>query len=201
MATRKRTKFKVYDLHVELEDITPPIWRQMLVPGDITLPQLHYLLQIVVGWTNSHLHSFTFGDQTFSSGPDLEELDMLDERKITLEAALATSTKTFVYEYDFGDSWRHLITWKLVAKPDPDRNYPYCTGGARAAPPEDCGGTSGYEDFLMAIRDPKHEEHDSMLTWIGGAFDPEGFDLNSINRALQIGFPPASWIPKNRRLD
>jgi hypothetical protein len=74
-------------------------------------------------------------------------------------------------------------------------------GGARAAPPEDCGGTPGYEEFLSAIRDPEHEEHDNLLTWIGGAFDPEAFDLNAINRILRIGPPPASWVPRLRRTD
>jgi hypothetical protein len=211
MATRKRAGqhsskragFKLYELHVELEDITPPVWRRLIVPGDMTLPELHRLLQLVMGWTDSHLHSFTFGKTTYSIGSvdDLEELDMLDERRVTLESALATSVKTFVYEYDFGDSWRHLIAWKPVAKPNPERSYPLCTGGARSAPPEDCGGTGGYENFLEAIRDPRHEEHDSFLTWIGGAFDPEAFDLNAINRMLRIGPPPESWIPRTRHLD
>jgi hypothetical protein len=193
MVTRERTasKSKVHELYVELEDIEPLVWRRLLVSATIKLPELHDLLQLAMGWTNSHLHSFTFGEKTFGMAgvDDFEELDMLDERKQTLEAALGDCVREFIYEYDFGDSWRCRIEVKSLARPNPNWHFPLCTGGARAAPPDDVGGPGGYEEFLAAIKDPEHEEHDSMLTWIGGAFDPEGFDLNAINRALRIGHP------------
>ena len=189
MATRKRAASQIYELYVELEDIEPVVWRRPLVPAAITLPKLHDLLQLAMGWTNSHLHSFTIGKKTFGMAGDFEELNMLDERKQTLEAALGDSIREFVYEYDFGDSWRHRIAVKPLARPNTNWHYPLCTGGARAAPPDDVGGPPDYEEFLAAIKDPKHEEHDSMLTWIGGAFDPEGFDLNAINRTLRFGPP------------
>lgn len=190
MAARKRAAPKVYELYVELEDIEPLIWRRILVPSTISLPKLHDLLQLVMGWTNSHLHSFQIGERAFGmAGADLEELQMLNEKKYTLEAALGDSICEFVYEYDFGDSWRHLIKVKSVASPNTDWFYPLCVAGARAAPPDDVGGVMGYAEFLCAIHNPKHEEHDSMLVWIGGAFDPEGFDLNAINRTLRYGRP------------
>ena len=103
---------------------------------------------------------------------------------------LGDSIREFIYEYDFGDSWRHQITVTPIAKPRTDWSYPLCVAGAGAAPPEDVGGVSGYEEFLSAIKDPKHEEHDRMLEWVGGAFDPAGFDLNEINRTLRIGPRP-----------
>ena len=188
MAARKRAAPKLYDLHIELENIEPRIWRRILVPGSIKLPKLHDLLQLVMGWTDSHMHSFEVGDKTFTLAHDgMEELNMVDERKYTLQRVLGESVREFVYEYDFGDGWRHGITVTTVAKPNTEWFYPLCIAGARAAPPDDVGGVMGYMEFLSAIRDPKHEEHDSMLTWIGGAFDPEGFDLNAINRALRYG--------------
>jgi hypothetical protein len=189
MVARKRTASRIYELHVELEHIEPPIWRRLLVPATITLPQLHDLLQLAMGWTNSHLHSFTIGKKTFGmAGVDgFEDLDMLDESKQTLEGVLGQSAREFVYEYDFGDSWHHRIAVKPLAQPNTDWHYPLCTGGARAAPPDDVGGAPGYEQFLTAIKDPTHEDHDRMLTWIGGVFDPEGFDLNAINRTLRFG--------------
>lgn len=192
MAARKQSTPKVYELHVELEDIEPLIWRRILVPAAITLPKLHDLLQLVMGWTDSHLHSFQIGDRTFSSGPagELAELEMLNEKKYTLEAVLGDSIREFVYEYYFGDSWRHRIKVKSVAKPNTEWFYPLCVAGARAAPPDDVGGVTGYAEFLSAIDDPKHAEHDSMLVWIGGAFDPAGFDLNKINRTLRFGRRP-----------
>lgn len=190
MAARKRPAPKIYQLDVELEGIEPRIWRRLLVPAAISLPELHDLLQLTMGWTNSHLHSFEIGQRAFSAkGADLEELQMLDERKYTLEAALAESVREFVYEYDFGDTWRHHITVESVTPRNTDWAYPLCIGGARAVPPEDVGGVGGYEEFLSAIHDPDHDEHDSMLTWVGGAFDPEGFDLNAINRTLRLGRP------------
>ena len=191
MVARKRTALKIYELYVELEDIDPRIWRQLLVPTKITLPKLHELLQLAMGWTNSHLHSFQIGENTYSmASADLDELEMLDEKKVTLEGALGDSIREFVYEYDFGDSWRHRIKVRDVQKPKTEWFYPLCVAGARAAPPDDVGGSPGYEEFLRALKDPKHEEHASMLVWIGGAFDPEGFDLNAINRILRFGYPP-----------
>jgi Plasmid pRiA4b ORF-3-like protein len=189
-ARKKRATPKLYELHVELEDIQPRIWRKILVPGSIRLTQLHDLLQLVMGWTNSHLHSFQFGKKVFSSRPtELEELNMLDEAKHTLEGVLGDSFSEFVYEYDFGDSWHHHIQVKLVSKPNTEWFYPLCIAGERAAPPDDVGGAPGYMEFLAAIKNPKHPEHESMLIWIGGAFDPEGFDLNAINRTLRFGSP------------
>ena len=191
-AQKKRATPKLYELHVQLEDIHPRIWRKILVPSSIKLPKLHDLLQLVMGWTDSHLHSFQFGKKAFSAAHGaghLEELNMLDEKKYTLEAALGDSLREFVYEYDFGDSWRHLIQVKLINKPNTEWFYPLCIAGERAAPPDDVGGTPGYLHFLEAIGNPKHPEHDEMLTWIGGAFDPEGFDLNTINRTLRFEGP------------
>jgi hypothetical protein len=191
MAARKKAALKIYELHVELEDIEPVIWRRILVPAMITLPKLHDLLQLVMGWTDSHLHSFEIGDRTFGmDGTDLEELNMLNEKRYTLDAVLGDSIREFVYDYDFGDSWRHLIKVTPVTKPNADWSYPLCIAGARAAPPDDVGGVPGYFEFLSAIKNPKHEEHAHMLEWVGGAFDPEGFDLNEINRTLRIGPRP-----------
>lgn len=192
MVTRKRTALKLYELYIELEDIEPLIWRRILVPAAIRLPELHDLLQLVMGWTDSHLHSFQIADRTFSAAPagELAELEMVNEKKYTLEAILGDSIFEFVYEYDFGDGWRHRIQVQSVATPHTDWFYPLCVAGARAAPPDDVGGVGGYAEFLSAINDPKHEEHDSMLVWIGGAFDPEGFDLNEINRTLRYGRHP-----------
>jgi hypothetical protein len=188
MAARKRAAPKLYELYVELEDIEPPIWRRILVPGSIKLPKLHDLLQLVMGWSDSHLHSFEVGHKTFSLAHDeMEDLNILDEKKYTLGRILGESVREFVYEYDFGDSWRHRIEVKPVPQPNTDWFYPLCIAGERAAPPDDVGGVTGYLEFLSAIQDPKHDEHESMLTWIGGAFDPEGFDLNAINRALRYG--------------
>ena len=93
---------------------------------------------------------------------------------------------SFLYEYDFGDSWEHLVVVEKVLTPEESpAHLPVCLAGARACPPEDCGGVPGYERFLEALRDPTHEEHQAMLTWVGGSFDPEAFNLGRVNRLLR----------------
>lgn len=186
MAIRKPTVPKIYELHAVLDGIEPPVWRRVLVPANIKLPKLHDLLQLVMGWTDSHLHSFRFGKHVYTAASeDMEELQMLDEKRVTLESALGR-LRRFDYDYDFGDSWHHRITVTEVADPK-DWPYPLCIGGARAAPPEDVGGVPGYFEFLHALLNPRHKEHERMLEWVGGAFDPEGFDLNAVNKYLRYG--------------
>jgi hypothetical protein len=185
MATRRTTTARIYALHVELEGIKPLIWRSLHVSASISLPKLHNVLQVAMGWTDSHLHSFRIGDREYSNAEDLDELNMLDVKGHKLEALLGDTIREFDYLYDFGDSWHHHIIVDAIAKPKADWAYPLCVAGARACPPEDVGGIGGYLDFLEAIANPDHEEHDSLLVWVGGAFDPEGFDINSVNRELR----------------
>jgi Plasmid pRiA4b ORF-3-like protein len=111
---RPRVGLRLIGLEPELEGIQPRIWRKTLVPGSIKLSKLHDLLQLVMGWTDSHLHSFQFGQKIYSAG--YPELGMLDEKKLALESAMDGSLNEFIYLYDFGDSWRHLIQPKLISK-------------------------------------------------------------------------------------
>jgi hypothetical protein len=89
-----------------------------------------------------------------------------------------------IYEYDFGDGWQHELLLEQVVAPDAQTNYPVCLDGKRKCPPEDVGGVSGYAEFLRAIQSPRHPEHDEWLTWAGGYFEPEEFDLSAVNKAL-----------------
>ena len=95
----------------------------------------------------------------------------------------------FEYEYDFGDGWRHEVVFEGCLKAEPGRKYPVCLEGGRNCPPEDVGGMPGYAEFLDAIADPDHERHRELLTWAGGAFDPEAFDLEAVTRRIQRGLP------------
>ena len=205
MATRKRAASKavsrrggralpgagdgfVHTLKVSLQGVRPPIWRRILVPSDFTLAQLHDVLQEAMGWTNSHLHQFEVGDMLYSDPTfELEEvdLDMEDESSITVAEALPRQGSWAVYEYDFGDGWKHLLLVEKVGPPEPDLLAPVCLKGARACPPEDCGGPSGYAQLLEALREPKQARHRELLEWLGSEFDPEPFDLESVNRALR----------------
>ena len=91
---------------------------------------------------------------------------------------------TLIYEYDFGDSWEHKILLEKILTDDGKTVLPVCIKGKRASPPEDCGGIWGYEELLETISNPKHPDHEEMLEWLGGEFDPEAFDLEQINKDL-----------------
>jgi hypothetical protein len=185
MKAKSSPSSSIYTLRVELERIEPPIWRRIQVPTSITLPKLHTVLQAAMGWTNSHLHSFAIGGKHYGMAEEAQELEFIDEKGVKLERVLGESIREFDYEYDFGDSWDHHIVVESQTRAKPSWPYPLCIGGERACPPEDVGGDYGYEEFLAAIRNPKHEEHDNWLLWVGGFFDPEGFDANAVNHRLR----------------
>jgi len=107
---------------------------------------------------------------------------------------LTPGVTRFTYEYDFGDSRQHLIQVESTMRADNSRSHPLCVAGANACPPEDVGSTSGYFEFMQTISDRSHPKHADMLRWCGGAFDPRGFDLNSVNAALRrLKIPPSSF--------
>jgi len=180
-------KHSIYQLKITLKYIRPPIWRRIEVPADITLDELHLILQAVMGWTNSHLHQFKVG-KTYYGAPSIDEfsdLNLKDESKAHLHKILSKPRQKLIYEYDFGDGWEHEILLEKIHPRDSTVGYPRCLGGARACPPEDCGGVHGYANFLAAISDPKHKEHDEYLDWIGDEFDPEKFDGAKFENALK----------------
>lgn len=111
--------------------------------------------------------------------------EVVDERTVEIREVLPRRGSKLHDEYDFGDSWVHEVRVERILPPDPTRVVPSCTDGARACPPEDCGGVPGYAELLVALADPKHKRHKELLEWVGGAFDPEAFDAEAVSRALQ----------------
>ncbi len=173
----------VYRLRITLADIEPAIWRLVEVPG-CSLGELHEVIQIAMGWQNSHMHQFVVNGKHFGQAM-LDDLDIEDEADIRLSQIFKGKKKPrIVYEYDFGDSWQHEIVLEKSLEPEMIK-YPRCVEGARACPPEDVGGIWGYAEFLEAISDPSHEDHADMVVWIGGKFDPEKFSVDEVNRELR----------------
>lgn len=177
----------IYQIKVTLRHSKPPIWRRLQVAGSTRLDDLHLVLQSAMGWDNYHLHQYIV-DGTYYGGPhpDYESWgpEMLDERQVTLSDIAPGEKSKFIYEYDFGDSWEHELLVEKIMPPEEGVEYPRCIKGKRACPPEDVGGVWGYDDFLEAIKDPKHPAHQDMREWIGDDFDPEEFDLEEINEEL-----------------
>lgn len=177
----------IYRLKITLRGSRPPIWRRALVPGNLSLYKLHKAIQISMGWFDSHLHQFIIHGRIYSK-PDPDDFQpVIDERRHTLNGISLFEKTKFIYEYDFGDGWEHLILVEKIGPREPGVSYPVCIAGKRACPPEDVGGIYGYEEFLEATRNPDHEEHDSYLEWAGGEFDPDALDLEEINRELRKG--------------
>jgi len=185
---RKPRIGSVYQLKVSLKEISPAIWRRFQVTDDITLLKLHRILQVLMGWEDYHLHVFEIGGVDYSmpypDEVDLDEMDMISEKRVKLSQLHLAEKSRFLYEYDLGDSWIHEILVEKILPPDPKVKYPVCIAGERSSPPEDCGGVWGYEEFVEAICDPDHPEHEEYLDWVGGNFDSEKFDLEAINREL-----------------
>lgn len=175
---------KYYSLRIELLGFMPMIWRRLMVPSTITLPELHFVIQSAMGWTDSHLHQFEIGGKSYGMPDEYGEMEIVNENGKKLSALLGKEVNEFLYQYDFGDDWHHRVVVEKMQKAHPAWSGPLCVAGERACPPDDVGGTYGYAEFLEAISDPDHEEHIDMLTWVGGIFDPAGFDINSANERI-----------------
>lgn len=171
----------IYTLKITLRGIRPPIWRRVEVTPDLSLFELHRVIQGAMGWTDSHLHQIIHRG-IYYSAPDTEfDMPTVSERRTKVRDLLERAKDRFTYEYDFGDGWEHDVVLEGIEEAQPGVRYARVTGGKRACPPEDVGGPSGYAEFVAAITDPNHEEHQSMLAWAGGKFDPEWFDLLTAN--------------------
>lgn len=177
----------VYQLKVVLMGSKPPIWRRLLVPDTITLPKFHSVIQVAMGWSDSHLHQFVARTGCYGPSDPECEVEWEDERRVPLARLLKEAGDALVYEYDFGDYWRHRVTLERVLPPASGVAHPTCVAGKRACPPEDVGGLPGYGAFLEAIRDPSHPDHSDCLEWVGAPFDPAAFDIREVNARLSRG--------------
>ena len=183
---KKPEPVPVYQLKVTLDDIKPPIWRRIQVRGDVSLFKLHKIIQAAMGWEDYHLHQFIVGEDYYAvpSPEDSWPMETKNEKRAKLFQVAPAEKAKFIYEYDLGDSWYHEVLVEKILHPEGEMMLPVCLSGVRSRPPEDCGGTGGYYEFLEAIRDPKHPDHEDMRVWAGGDFDPERFDKEEVNRLL-----------------
>jgi hypothetical protein len=152
----------------------------------MTLPDLHRVIQAVMGWEDCHLHEFQVAGRRYEI-PDPENssqsIKTFDERRVKLSTIVREVGNEFNYLYDFGDGWEHGLLLEAILPGSTGVQYPRCTDGARSGLPEDVGGVGGYEVYLQALADANHEQHEEMLAW-RGPFDSERFDMKAINREL-----------------
>src|SRR5262245_1091158 len=177
----------VYQLTIALRAIRPPIWRRFQVPASTTLDRLHLMVQRVMGWENAHLHEFVVGGRRYGIGVrewKEFEADVLNERRFTLADIAPAAGMEIEYTYDFGDGWRHDIRVEKILPPAPGQHYPVCLAGARACPPEDCGGPSTYVDLVKAMANRRHPRRRELIDRLSEVFEPEHFNPEVVSREL-----------------
>ena len=182
---------KTYKIKITLKGSKPSIWRRVLIPSDLSLPDFHKVIQTTMGWTNSHLHQFA-KDRTYYS-PEMEsdslwdddDDDDLDYSKYKVSDLLNKEKDKITYEYDFGDGWKHVIVLEKIGDESMNIKDVTCLAGKNNCPPEDCGGLWGYYDMLEILKDPHHEEYEDYSDWLGDEFDPTYFDVEEVNEILR----------------
>lgn len=179
----------VYQFKIQLKGITPPIWRRIIVPETYNFWDLHVAIQDSMGWLDSHLHVFHIrrkhshkvteigipNDDRFEDEPEI-----IAGWKVPISAYFYEVGIKSEYEYDFGDGWEHEVLLEGIMLKDKGTKYPKCIDGARACPPEDCGGVPGYYHLLKVISNPKNKEYKEMITWVGKNYDSENLDIDKI---------------------
>lgn len=181
---KKKSSPKVYELTISLVDIEPVVWRRVLVHEFIELSELHILIQMVMGWQNTHLYAFEINGKSYSDEESAEEMRNTFVADGTMLGDVLDNKKNFTYIYDFGDNWVHEIKITKTLETDPRMQYPACVGGENACPPEDCGGPHRFEHLKSVLAGEDCEEKDMFITWVGGYYNPYSFDPNFVNKHL-----------------
>ena len=174
---------------IELKRIEPLIWRRIQVPADYNFWDLHVAIQDAMGWSDSHLHYFTIKGKSKRNARDIgipdfyyidEDLEVWPGWEIPVVEYFNDLGVEANYLYDYGDYWEHFVQLEGYIYNNRRTKPPFCVGGERACPPEDCGGVDGYYKLLEILSNPKHDEYEEMKIWAGKDWDPEKFDPNEV---------------------
>ncbi|PLS82701.1 MAG: hypothetical protein CYG60_23820 [Actinobacteria bacterium] len=175
---------RIYQLKISLREISPMIWRRLLVSDDTPLVELHEVIQLAMGWEGYHLWRFTANGREYGHayGEDLTS----EAHETILSDLNLRPRQRFLYDYDFGDYWQHEIRVEKTLEPGPRKSYPTCIGGKRACPLEDCGGPWTYQELLHLAGSPFGDyERRQAREILGRSFDPEAFDRRRVNALLK----------------
>ena len=187
-------------VRVALLGIEPAVWRRMIVPITFNLAQLHNIIQSAFGWKDYHLHHFNIGGLHYGDAELMEEVGVDDAEPRTFESS-GVMLRDFdfgfgddkgpviEYVYDYGDNWVHTIEFEKRVVLQPAPKMASCIEGARACPPEDCGGPHGFAEFLRLLLAPEVDEIEQqreMKVWSGGKFHPAKFDLARTDKAVRV---------------
>ncbi len=181
-----------YRVRVDLDHAKPPVWRRLELASDLTLADVHEILQAAMGWTDTHLHHFLAGpgrrdhmvDPFLTDFDEEEGEEGLHERDVHLDQVLTEVGDRLFYEYDFGDGWEHTLRLEEVLEHDEEAPRAAVTGGRRACPPEDCGGIGGYDEVLRAFADPDGADP-GLLDWLPVDYDPAELSVEEADRLVR----------------
>jgi hypothetical protein len=194
------TDVVTYRVRIDLKGTRPPLWRRLELASDLFLDQVHEIIQVAFGWTDSHLHQFGSGPEHY--GPETEHYlcpfqveegeTGIPEEDVRLDEVLADAGDRLFYDYDFGDGWEHVIKLEAVLPWRDSGPAAACVAGRRDGPAEDCGGVYAYE-LISAATDPGNPDHADAVAefdrFYGESAAPESmrttpFDINEINETL-----------------
>jgi hypothetical protein len=172
---------------IELEHTDPKVTRSFKVSPLISMYEMHHIIQIVMGWTNSHLYQFNVGEQVIA---DIRLVDdelgpVTDVKDVMVTQVFSHVGNTITYEYDFGDGWMHHLELVEISTHPIDEELTQIIGGENACPPENCGGTYGFKELKEILMNPKHPEFKSTKRWVGNKFDPMHFDIIEVQKNLK----------------
>lgn len=185
---RARLGSFAYQIRITLIGVDPPIWRRLLVKDNIDLHRLHQIIQYAMGWKNYHLYQFVIDGVRYDESPEDEFSagNAMRASSFRLGDLALQAGDSFLYCYDFGDDWRHECEVEEITAVERGAEYPRCLAGARACPPEDCGGPRGYESMLSALRSRSHQDYKHWQEWLNvPKWKAEAFDLNAVDQFLR----------------
>ena len=176
----------ILQFKITLKDSKPKIWRRFQIESTLMFYDLHLIIQTVMGWSNTHLYQFIYDGDNFIGNPELLERDgIADDKEVAISIVFDKPKIKMEYEYDFGDGWQHELILEKIEKKNTTQHYPTCLEGEMNCPPEDCGGIHGFYDRLKAFKNKRHPEHEDVVEWMRENYNPEFFDLQSVNKNLQ----------------
>ena len=194
MKTSKRKEPRILQIYVALEPTQPLVWRRLWVLDSLSMYQLHEIIQVSMGWMHSHLFMFRAPGVVITEPSPEDDFitdELKDARKTKVSSVLSEPGESILYEYDFGDSWEHIVRFEReVTEDEVIFDLPRCVGGEHACPPEDCGGFPGFERIKNTLASGSGPEYTAILDWLDTYYpdyDPKEFSQGAVNKILKIG--------------
>ncbi len=185
---------QIYQFYIRLLDISPEIWRGIQVSAYYNFWDLHVAIQDSMGWLDCHLHAFLLKSEHAESrveigipGDEMGDETVFAGWEIAMKDYYHKPGQCMIYQYDFGDDWKHVVLLEDILHAEAGISYPRCIDGERACPPENCGGEYGYYEMLKILDDPLHPEHEDYICWLKAhmkeyyPYDPDYFDADEVH--------------------